>query len=490
MTELTYTIEQPIEQFDALLEKYVLVRGDKGDQGEQGIQGETGIGEQGVIGNTGNDGVSIINSIIDENGHLQIYYSNSTVVDAGYIAKGNDGLNGEGFKRQVSITDIPTVLELLTPCYFIASQSGTFTNFGGQVITGTGIGLLIWSGSVWSKIEIPVDLNNYSTKQENKDLYGVEIATGDYCISDSAGNIVLRITPDGLLDFAGLGTSTLSRIQAIIGSALGITNEEIPTYEIKDIAGNISFRIRPDGMTEFYQLSPTTLSRLKAALGVMPAAVVKKINGKKIAILGDSISMTTGSSGITEPSTYGGLLALNQNCTIYRDAVGDSRITTGGSAPLDFTYDARWQSLNSVFTPDIVLIFGGVNDFLQDVPLGVLGDTDKAATFYGALDYLYKNCLTRYPNTRIFHMTPLHNKYTSAGGLIPEYNGQNYLTAYVEAIEKTAGRYGVEIIDTYRNSGITCYNITTLAPTDLIHIKEDGHLMVYNTIVNAIENYL
>jgi len=80
-------------------------------------------------------------------------------------------------------------------------------------------------------------------------------------------------------------------------------------------------------------------------------------------------------------------------------------------------------------------------------------------------------------------MTPLHHKYTTAGGLVPEYNGTNYMTEFVEAIEKVCKLFGISVINTNQDSGITCYNIADLAP-DLIHVEEVGHQMIYNTILS------
>lgn len=45
---------------------------------------------------------------------------------------------------------------------------------------------------------------------------------------------------------------------------------------------------------------------------------------------------------------------------------------------------------------DIYIVFGGVNDFSRNVPLGELGSTD-VHEFYGALDYLIRTITARSP---------------------------------------------------------------------------------------------
>jgi hypothetical protein len=250
----------------------------------------------------------------------------------------------------------------------------------------------------------------------------------------------------------------------------GITVIPEGNFIIADDFGNNVFIITEDGEIVFNQLEAGTLYKIKTDLNLQ-----NKIQNLKVSILGDSISTSNGGGvGIPEPDTYGGLLRDNENCLIYRDADAGSNLST------DFTNDARVNSLNSIFEPDVILVFGGINDFLEDATLGTFGDT-TTATFYGGVDVLCKKLQTRYPNARIFFMTPIHTMYTLAS--IPENNGTNYLTEFVEAIEKVCKRYGISVINTNQDSGITCYNIGTLA-SDLIHVGVDGHIMIYNTVVS------
>ena len=250
-------------------------------------------------------------------------------------------------------------------------------------------------------------------------------------------------------------------------------------FEVVDSVDNTAFRVDAAGQTSIAKFSPQTENIIKGLVG----SGFDKIRNKKISILGDSISTSNGAAGIATTDTYYGRLIALQGCTVYVNAVSDSCITSGGSAAEDFTADARWSAL-SASSPDIIIIFGGINDFLQDRPLGTIGDTDKSASFYGGLDYLYKSILNANPNARVFHNLPCHTTYSTGGGLIPEYNGVNYLTDYINAIELVAKRYGVGIINTFQNSGMTCYNINTYAPSDGIHFEEAGHFLVYQTIVS------
>lgn len=54
---------------------------------------------------------------------------------------------------------------------------------------------------------------------------------------------------------------------------------------------------------------------------------------------------------------------------------------------------------------DIVSVLGGVNDYLNNVPLGTLTDTGNK-TIYGSLHVLCEGLCLKYPSSFIFFMTP------------------------------------------------------------------------------------
>lgn len=53
---------------------------------------------------------------------------------------------------------------------------------------------------------------------------------------------------------------------------------------------------------------------------------------------------------------------------------------------------------------DIVTVFGGINDFQHNVPLGTIEDQDPHS-FYGALNTLIKGVVSMYPTQPIIFMT-------------------------------------------------------------------------------------
>lgn len=99
-------------------------------------------------------------------------------------------------------------------------------------------------------------------------------------------------------------------------------------------------------------------------------------NSLKIGILGDSITEGTGAS---DPSkSYVGLMEKNFS-SVENDGIGGSCISNFWSNPMCNRWDAMASDL------DIIMLFGGVNDFYANAPLGTEESTNKSQ-FYGALN--------------------------------------------------------------------------------------------------------
>lgn len=106
---------------------------------------------------------------------------------------------------------------------------------------------------------------------------------------------------------------------------------------------------------------------------------------------------------------------------------------------------------------DAIVLFGGVNDFCRDVPLGQMGDADHAC-FYGAISYLVRSILADYPEAKLVCMTPAKTAGVAAKGL-PAFdvpNGQGQVEAdYAYAMKEVCARYSVPVIDLFETSGIS-----------------------------------
>ena len=104
---------------------------------------------------------------------------------------------------------------------------------------------------------------------------------------------------------------------------------------------------------------------------------------------------------------------------------------------------------------DLVLVFGGTNDYGHgNVPFGTWGDRTPD-TFIGACHYLFEGLVKKYPAARVVAMTPLQR----ANGSKPCPNTGKPLSDYADAIIRVAAEYAIPVLDLYRTSGI-CPDIT------------------------------
>ncbi len=104
---------------------------------------------------------------------------------------------------------------------------------------------------------------------------------------------------------------------------------------------------------------------------------------------------------------------------------------------------------------DIIIVFGGTNDYGHgNAPFGTFDDrTDD--TFCGALHVLCRKLITKYPEAEIVICTPLHrigeeNPLGEGTKLVP---GEP-LIEYVRAIRRTAEYYSLPLLDLYARSGL------------------------------------
>lgn len=88
---------------------------------------------------------------------------------------------------------------------------------------------------------------------------------------------------------------------------------------------------------------------------------------------------------------------------------------------------------------DVIVVFGGTNDFGHgDAPIGNMNDRTPD-TFYGALHCLYENIIRKFSDAFIFVITPLHrhNENNPKGSGCKAYDGL-VLREYVKIIREVA----------------------------------------------------
>lgn len=180
-----------------------------------------------------------------------------------------------------------------------------------------------------------------------------------------------------------------------------------------------------------------------------------ELKGKKINFLGDSITYGAKTSG--EEKRFSNLIAQRYGAICNNYGIGGTRIARqkkpSAKSYADRDFCSRVDEMDD--DADIIIVFGGTNDFGNgDAPLGEMSDRTPY-TFYGALHTLYAKLTEKYPGKQIVILTPLHrwneNNKRGEGGKKEDIGT---LKDYVEAIREVAEYYSFPVLDLYAVSGI------------------------------------
>lgn len=212
----------------------------------------------------------------------------------------------------------------------------------------------------------------------------------------------------------------------------------------------------------------------------------------KINFLGDSITEGAGASSINK--CYVNLIAENYGAICRNYGVGGTRIAIQKKSSECPQYDRNFVTRVDEMEQDadVVVIFGGTNDYGHgDAPLGDFSDTCND-TFYGALHNLYTSVINKYPDSLIIVLTPLHREGEQnpcgEGGRKPGPVAP--LKVYCDIIRDVAQYYSLPVIDLYSTSGIQP-NIPIIKQkytVDGLHPNDVGHAKIAKIIAKFIYN--
>ena len=143
---------------------------------------------------------------------------------------------------------------------------------------------------------------------------------------------------------------------------------------------------------------------------------------------------------------------------------------------------------------DIIVVFGGTNDYGHgDAPFGEIGDTERA-TFCGSLDHLFRTIRELYPSVVLAMVTPGHRfdddtnppeeKKTKLGLV-----GKT-LEEYVNAIVEISRRHNVPVLNLYEKLAIDPKKPEDREKYTLdgLHYNDKGHIAVANCIAEFLKN--
>ena len=138
------------------------------------------------------------------------------------------------------------------------------------------------------------------------------------------------------------------------------------------------------------------------------------------------------------------------------------------------------QFFNNIdYSPDIITVLMGTNDFGLDVPLN---------QYANDLESLIKLLQERFPDSRIIFLTPLYRDYYGdktyiMRGMI-NHNG-NTLYDYINLIKEKSQENGIEVIELNEDEYLNRDNLKEYT-VDGLHPNSKGNRLIANKLYNAV----
>ena len=150
---------------------------------------------------------------------------------------------------------------------------------------------------------------------------------------------------------------------------------------------------------------------------------------------------------------------------------------------MDLDFNLRAQDMEP--EADVVIVFGGTNDFGHgDAPMGTPADR-APDTFYGAMHSLVITLLSRYPTAKLLFLTPLHRADETR---TVTRDGESFtvtLKEYVAVMREVLEFYGIPVLDLYA-AGSMNPQVPAMRETyvpDGLHPNAAGHRLLADRII-------
>ncbi len=209
-----------------------------------------------------------------------------------------------------------------------------------------------------------------------------------------------------------------------------------------------------------------------------------ELKGKKINFLGDSITEGVGTA--CKEEIYLNIIKEAEGLKEARNyGISGTRLAVQ-NGPEDWgpAYSVRYTGMDD--DADIVVVFGGTNDFGHgNAPIGQFTDRVNT-TYYGACHVLMQGLIEKFPEAVIVFMTPLHRlteDEPSMGNGLP-------LKAYVDIIREVAEFYSIPVLDLYAMSGIQP-RVPVLQEKycpDGLHPNGEGHKLIASRLTGFLKS--
>ena len=214
-----------------------------------------------------------------------------------------------------------------------------------------------------------------------------------------------------------------------------------------------------------------------------------KLEGLKINYLGDSITEGCGTTLRFDEIITAATGGVGRNYGIGGTRIAANLRPTEINPKFDRYFASRIEEMDP--DADVVVVFGGTNDFGHgDAPFGEMSDRTYY-TFYGALHLTLIELLKKYPLATIVYIMPLHrlNEADVRGDGVKPEGSYAPLKEYIRIIREVCEYYAIPVLDLWSGSGIQpAVDIMreTYMP-DGLHPNENGHKVIASRLMGLLE---
>jgi len=222
-----------------------------------------------------------------------------------------------------------------------------------------------------------------------------------------------------------------------------------------------------------------------------------ELKGKKIVFLGDSITEGVGVKD-RKNNRYDNI--LKRECELaatYNYGISGTRLAHQSVPSQNPRHDLCFcgHAYDMESSADIVVVYGGINDYIHgDAPVGAYGDRTPA-TFAGGVWFLMNLLSEKYPKKPIVFMTPARCVfgddvvYTSPSRRPGKKADAMPVLGYVEIIQRTAKDFGIHVLDLYHGLPVDPIDQAQKEKytSDGLHFNDAGHYLLAASLRDFLE---
>ncbi len=216
-----------------------------------------------------------------------------------------------------------------------------------------------------------------------------------------------------------------------------------------------------------------------------------ELKGKIVNFLGDSITEGVGVTDLN--NRYDNIIKAKAELSqVYNYGIGGTRIAhqsrPSENPRFDLCFCGRAYDLDK--SADIVVVFGGSNDYGHgDAPFGDMSDKTPA-TYCGAVSYLMALLKEEHPNAQIVFMTPARREGDEKTSQSICKTEARPLAEYCDVIKIKGRENNIPVLDLYEKLGINPNNADEKEgfTSDGLHFNDEGHKIIAERLMEFLRS--